>query len=94
MSAAVGGIGGCCAKSGCYPTILTSAAPRFGAQPSGFAFTISWATSDPIVVEAGTDVFGSDWVTLFSGTFTDGSVEIIDPDWGEHKARLYRVRVP
>jgi hypothetical protein len=75
------------------PTIITDNG-RFGVRPEGFTLTISSATDEPIVVEAGTDLGGSDWVTLFSGTITGGSVEIIDPDWGRHKTRFYRVRVP
>ena len=72
------------------PTILT----RPGVTPNAFTFTVSWASQEPIVVEAVNHLGPANWVTLYSGPVTGGSIEIADTQWKEHRARFYRVRVP
>jgi hypothetical protein len=48
----------------------------------------------PVLVEASTEVSGAEWIPLYSGALTNGSLEITDSDWGEHTKRFYRVRSP
>jgi hypothetical protein len=46
------------------------------------------------LVEAGPDLVGTEWMPLFSGALTGGSVVVTDPEWADHSARFYRVRSP
>ena len=65
-----------------------------GVQMDGFRVGITGTAEIPIVVEASNKLFGSDWTPLYSGTLTDGSLDVPDADWADHKSRFYRVRSP
>ena len=65
-----------------------------GLQNGEFRLEVTGTAEIPIVVEAGTDMLVRDWVEVYSGTLTDGSLEFTDRDWTEYQARFYRVRSP
>jgi hypothetical protein len=66
--------------------------PGFGVKPSGFGFTISWATNADVVVEACADLANPGWLPLATNTLVQGSSYFSDPEWGQHLQRVYRVR--
>jgi hypothetical protein len=66
----------------------------FGMQSNGFSFHVTGTTKIPIVVEAATNLTGSVWVVLRSGSLTNGSAYFMDPDWTNYPARFYRLRSP
>lgn len=75
-----------------YPVILT-ATPDFGVQANGsFGFTISWARTGAVVIEAATSLTTLDWSTVKAITLKDGACRFDDPNWGFYPKRLYRVR--
>jgi hypothetical protein len=75
------------------PVILTIA-PDFGIQPSGFGFTISWATNTTVVVEASADIGSATWSPLFTNSLANGTSYFSDPEWTNYPGRFYRVRSP
>jgi len=75
-----------------YPVILGGRS--IGVQPGGFGFTISWATSEPVVVEARIDLCQPAWTPVSTNTLTDGSFHFSDPQWTEQSRRFYRLRSP
>jgi hypothetical protein len=74
-----------------YPVILTTA-PNFGIQTYRFGFVISWATNAAVVVEASANL--GTWLPLATNTLTGGWSYFSDPEWANHPARLYRIRLP
>jgi hypothetical protein len=59
-----------------------------------FGFTISWATSIPVVVEACTSLANPIWSPVHTNTLTGGSSYFSDPEWANYPARFYRLRSP
>ena len=76
-----------------YPVVLNSG-PSFGVQPTGFGFTISWATNIPVVVGAATNLANPVWLPVGTNTLTNGSAYFSDPGWTNHPGRFYRLRSP
>src|SRR6185503_16201770 len=50
-----------------YPVILNFS-PSFGIQSNGFSFIISWATNQPVVVEASTTLVNPTWTPISPNT--------------------------
>jgi hypothetical protein len=46
------------------------------------------------VVEASTDMGGSNWIPLQSASLTNGSFYFSDPQWTNYPGRFYRLRSP
>jgi hypothetical protein len=59
-----------------------------------FTFDITGTTNIPIVLEATPDVRGGSWVSLLSGTLTNGLLHFTDPSWTNYANRFYRIRSP
>ena len=62
-----------------------------GVQNNRFGFTISWATSQSVVVEASADLASPSWMPVSTNSLTDGWAYFSDPEWTEYPTRLYRV---
>jgi hypothetical protein len=73
------------------PQILGSG-NGFGAQPTGFQFTISWATNTSVVVLASTNL--QSWTPLITNQLANGTNAFIDSKWTNNPRRFYRVRSP
>lgn len=65
-----------------------------GAGPAGFGFTISWVPEVSVVVEATTSLTVPAWTPVSTNVLTGGVSEFHDPDWANHSARFYRLRLP
>jgi hypothetical protein len=76
-----------------YPLILNNG-PGFGAQTTGFVFTISWATNLPVVVEASTNLAHPIWTPVATNTLAGGWSYFSDPEWKSYPARFYRIASP
>jgi hypothetical protein len=76
-----------------YPLILNNG-PGFGAQTTGFGFTISWATNLPVVVEASTNLANPVWTPVATNTLAGGWSHFSDPEWKNYPARFYRITTP
>jgi hypothetical protein len=76
-----------------YPMILDFE-PGFGAQSSGFAFTISWATNYSVVVEASTNLATPDWQPVQTNALAAGVAYFSDSLWTNYSCRFYRLRSP
>ena len=63
-------------------------------ETNGFGFIISWATNIPVVVEACTNLARGTWYPLQTNILADGAAYFNDPEWTNHRARLYRLRSP
>jgi hypothetical protein len=73
------------------PQIETSA-DSLGVKTNGFGFTMSWAKSETVVVDACTDLTSASWVPLETNTLTFGTHYFSDSQWKSYSRRLYRVR--
>jgi hypothetical protein len=75
-----------------YPVILSNSR-NFGIRPSGFSFTVSWATNATVIVEASTNLAASDWQPLQTNSIagTNGAFNFSDLEWTNYSARFYRV---
>jgi hypothetical protein len=67
---------------------------KFGVRDGQFGFNIAGTTNIPIVVEASTDLTGSDWTPLASLRLTNGWFYFSDADWTNYSARYYRISSP
>jgi hypothetical protein len=76
-----------------YPVIL-SHGPGFGAQSNGFGFTISWATNQPVVVQACTNLASPVWLPVATKSLAGGTSQFNDPQWTNYSARFYRLSRP
>jgi hypothetical protein len=78
-----------------YPVILQSAT-NFGVQPSGFSFTVSWASNATVVVQACANLSQPDWQPLQTNTIaaSNGVWLFSDPQWANYPARYYRLGFP
>ena len=65
-----------------------------GATSNGFAFTISWATNVPVVVEVCTNLANPVWKPVTTNALVNGTNHFSDPDWTNYPGRFYRVRSP
>lgn len=72
-----------------YPLILNGS---IGAQSNQFGFTVSWAKSLSVVVEASIDLANPSWSPVASNSLTRGTFYFSDPQWTNHASRFYRVR--
>ncbi|MGA2750604.1 MAG: hypothetical protein ABSG59_17670, partial [Verrucomicrobiota bacterium] len=74
------------------PMILNNST-KFGLQPGGFSFTVSWASNATVVVEASTNLATPTWQPLQTNTIaaTNGVLNFSDPDWTSFPGRFYRV---
>jgi hypothetical protein len=63
-----------------------------GAEPARFWLAVTGTANIPILVEAAERLPQTDWLPLYSGSLTGGSVLIDDENWKEHSVRFYRVR--
>ena len=70
----------------------TCTARGSGIRSYGFAFTISWATNVPVVVEASANLANPVWVPLRTNALTGGWSYFFDPKWTNYPSRFYRVR--
>ena len=66
----------------------------FGVGQNRFGFNIAGTAGIPIVVEACTNLVARSWVSLQSGTLTNGLVYFGDPQWTNYPGRYYRIRSP
>ena len=69
-------------------------AEGFGVRQNRFGFNITGTPDIPLVVEASTNAAAGSWVSLQSGTLTNGLIYFIDPQWTNYPNRLYRIRSP
>ncbi len=74
--------------------VAQTSGPNFGVMTNRFGFNITGTTNIPIVVEASTNLTGSPWVALQSGTLTNGSIYFSDSQWTNYPRRIYRIRSP
>ena len=65
----------------------------FGIRTNRFGFNVTGTTNIPVVVEGCTNLEGA-WISLFSGTLTNGSIYFSDLQWTNYPQRFYRVRSP
>jgi hypothetical protein len=63
-------------------------------RQSLFGFNIAGTADIPLVVEASTSTAEGSWVTLQTGTLTNGLIDFSDPEWTNYPNRLYRIRSP
>jgi hypothetical protein len=63
-------------------------------QANQFGFSITGTPNIPLVVEAGTNLTGTNWTALQTCTLTNGSVSFSDPQWTNYPSRFYRIRSP
>ncbi len=70
------------------PLVLSGS---LGIQINQFAFTISWATNVPVVVEACEDITHPVWTPIATNTLTGGTSYFSDPQWTKYPARFYRL---
>lgn len=73
-----------------YPVILAGASIKV--QNERLGFTISWAKSLPVLVEASTTASDPVWVPVGTNTTTGGTFYFSDPQWSDYPTRFYRVR--
>jgi hypothetical protein len=73
------------------PLILINSVAVQGNQ---FAFTISWATNVPVVVEACTNLAIPSWQPVQTNSLNNGTCAFTDPQRANCPARYYRVRSP
>jgi hypothetical protein len=73
------------------PVILQSTT-NFGAQPSGFSLTVSWASNATVVVQACANLSQPDWQPLQTNALTaSGYFNFVDSEWNNYPCRFYRV---
>ena len=63
-----------------------------GVQEGQFGFNVDWADSKTVVVEACTNLFATNWVTVATNTLTNGTAYFHDPQWTNIPGRFYRLR--
>ena len=68
--------------------------PSFGVRTNRFGFTISWATNNPVVVEACTNLANPIWFPVKTNTLTGGWCYFSDPQWTNYPICCYRLRSP
>ena len=73
--------------------LILNREPNFGVQPSGFGFTISWATNVSVVVEAAANLANPVWIPVSTNTLTGGTNYFSDPQWTNYPRRFYHVRL-
>jgi hypothetical protein len=73
---------------------MQSSAGNFGTPANQFGFTIAWASSQTVVVEACTNLSNPVWQPVQTNTLTTGAAGFSDPQWTNHPARFYRLRSP
>jgi hypothetical protein len=66
----------------------------FGVQDKQFGFIISWATNNPVVVEACTNLANQIWSAVSTNTLIGGWSYFTDPQWTNYPSRFYRLRSP
>lgn len=74
--------------------LILSQGPGLSVQSNQFGFTISWATNAAVVVEATTNMFTPEWVSLSTNTLVNGASYFSDPQPANLPARIYRLRSP
>ena len=74
--------------------LILNFGPGFGVQSNRFGFIISWATNNPVVVEACTNLGHPVWSPVATNTLTGGASYFSDPQWTNYPARFYRLRSP
>jgi hypothetical protein len=75
------------------PQVQTSDA-SFGVRTNQFGFTIIWAGSMTVAVDACTNLANPIWIPLATNTLAGGSLYFSDPQWTNYPARFYRLRWP
>jgi hypothetical protein len=79
------------------PTLLwttqTSDA-SFGVRMNQLRFNITWASGSVVVMEVCTDLANPAWFPLQTNTLNGDSFYFSDPQWSNHPARFYRLRLP
>jgi hypothetical protein len=66
----------------------------FGVRQDRFGFNITGTANIPVVVEACANLAAPSWVTLQSGTLTNGLIYFSDAQWTNYPGRVYRIRSP
>jgi hypothetical protein len=86
--------GGWRAVAGSYQPQPQILGPGYGlgVQSNGFQFTIFWATSAAVVVEAATNLLA--WTSVITNMLVNGSNALSDSTWTNYPQRFYRVRSP
>ena len=74
--------------------VLQAGAQGLGPTEQGNYFNISGTPDIPIQVEACADPVAGDWTPLLTTRLTDGSLDVLDPAYGDYPARYYRVSGP
>jgi len=72
--------------------VVQTADGRFGVQSNQFGFSINWARGQTLVVEANTNLGGTNWQPVATNTLGPASFYFADPHWTNYPARFYRVR--
>ena len=73
------------------PQVQRSAA-NFGVRTNRFGFSLTGTSGLVIVVEACTNLTGTDWQPLQTNTLTGGEAYFSDPQWTNYPGRFYRLR--
>lgn len=74
------------------PQIQTSAS--FGVQTNQFGFNLTGYSNQVIIVEASTNLTGSNWVPVQTNTVGSGATFFSDTNWTNYPGRFYRLRSP
>jgi uncharacterized repeat protein (TIGR03803 family) len=69
-------------------------ASNLGVQTNQFGFSLSGYSNQVIIVEASTNMTGSNWQPVQTNTLTSGSSYFSDPQWTNYPGRFYRLRSP
>jgi len=67
---------------------------HFGVIANQFGFDINGTVNIPIVVEASTNLPGSNWIPVESCSLTNGLIRFSDPQWSNYPARFYQIGAP
>ena len=75
------------------PQIQTSAS-NFGVQTNQFSFNLTGYSNQVIIVEASSNLTGSNWVPVQTNTIGSGATFFSDSNWTNYPGRFYRLRSP
>jgi hypothetical protein len=65
-----------------------------GVRSNQFGFNITGSVSNPVVVEASTNLASTVWSPIQTNTLTGGTSYFSDPQWTNYPRRFYRIRSP
>jgi hypothetical protein len=82
------------ARAVLWNPLIQNSDADFGLRDGQFGFNVKGSTNIPIVVEASTDLAGSDWTPVAAVNLTNSLFYFSDPDWTNYPTRFYRISSP